>query len=151
MTDEAMDTAAGTVQDGYVLEAQIGYLIRRAHQRATDIFNTVMAGFEITPTQYAALAKLDDLGAVSQNQLGRLTAMDPATIFGVAGRLARRGLVSQSVDPKDARLVLLDLTAEGKALVTEMKARGREVTRRTLEPLTDEEAATLNALIARLG
>lgn len=151
MTDDAMDRAAGPGEDGYVLEAQIGYLIRRAHQRATDIFNTVMAGFEITPTQYAALAKLDDLGAVSQNQLGRLTAMDPATIFGVAGRLARRGLVSQSVDPKDARLVLLDLTAEGKALVREMKARGREVTRRTLEPLTDEEAATLNALIARLG
>jgi len=137
--------------EGYLLETQIGFTLRKAHQRATDIFNTVMQGFDITPTQYAALTKLDDLGAVSQNQLGRLIAMDPATIFGVAGRLAKRGLVSQSVDPKDARLVLLELTEEGRRIVAAMKRHGAEVTRRTLEPLTAEEAETLNALIAKIG
>jgi len=135
----------------YVLEDQIGFLMRKAHQRATDIFNTVMADFDITPTQFAALAKLYDLGAVSQNQLGRLVAMDPATIFGVAGRLIRRGLIRQRVDERDARLVLLDLTDEGRRTVEGMRAIGTEVTARTLEPLTPEEARQLVALIARIG
>ncbi|MGH7485181.1 MAG: MarR family winged helix-turn-helix transcriptional regulator, partial [bacterium] len=79
---EAEDANPEARAAGYVLEDQVGYLLRCAHQKATEIFNAVMAEFSITPTQFAALAKLDDLEAVSQNQLGRLTAMDPATISG---------------------------------------------------------------------
>ena len=82
----------------YVLEDQVGFLLRCAHQRATEIFNAVMGRFAVTPTQFAALAKLDDLGSVSQNQLGRLTRMDPATVSGVVGRLIARGFVRQSPD-----------------------------------------------------
>lgn len=136
---------------GYVIEEQIGFLIRRAHQRASAIFEQVMEGLDVTPVQYAALAKLHDLGPTSQNQLGRMVGIDPATMFGVAGRLAKRGLVSPSVDPNDARLVLLELTPAGRETVEAMKARGPEVTRRTLEPLSDDEAETLVALLARIG
>lgn len=146
-------TPAATAADaagGYVLEDQIGFILRRVHQRATDVFNTVMDGFDVTPMQFAALAKLHDLGPTSQNQLGRLIAMDPATVFGVAGRLAKRGLVGQSVDPNDARLVILRLTDEGRALVEAMKAKGVEVSRRTVERLTPEEAETLCRLLGRL-
>ena len=134
----------------YRLEEQVGFILRRVHQRATDMFNTVMAGFDITPRQFAALAKLQDLGPTSQNHLGRLVAMDPATMFGVAGRLIKRGLIKQAVDPSDARLVLLELTAEGDALVAAMKARGREVSRRTLEPLTEKEAETVLRLLGKM-
>jgi DNA-binding MarR family transcriptional regulator len=135
----------------YLVEDQIGFLIRRAHQRASAIFEQVMDGMDVTPVQYAALAKLHDLGPTSQNQLGRMVGIDPATMFGVAGRLARRGLVSPSVDPNDARLVLLTLTPTGRDIVEQMKARGPEVSARTLEPLSAEEAETLRALLARIG
>jgi DNA-binding MarR family transcriptional regulator len=135
----------------YRLEEQIGYLIRRAHQRASAIFDAVMADFDVTPVQFAALAKLHDLGPTSQNLLGRLVGIDPATMFGVAGRLAKRGLVQATPDPADARLVLLDLTQEGRSVVEAMKARGGEVTARTLEPLTHEEAAELRRLLAKIG
>lgn len=135
----------------YLVEDQIGFLIRRAHQRASAIFEQVMDGMDVTPVQYAALAKLHDLGPTSQNQLGRMVGIDPATMFGVAGRLARRGLVSPSVDPNDARLVLLTLTPTGRDIVEQMKARGPAVSARTLEPLSAEEAETLRALLARIG
>ena len=134
----------------YRLEEQVGFVLRRAHQRATDTFNTVMAGFKITPRQFAEMAKLDDLGPTSQNLLGRLVAMDPATMFGVAGRLAKRGLIKQAVDPHDARLVLLELTAEGRQVVQAMKARGLEVSRRTLEPLSPKEAETFLRLLVKM-
>ena len=71
----------------------------------------------MTPTQFAALAKLDDLGSVSQNQLGRLTRMDPATISGVVGRLIARGSCASRRHASDARLVLLALTPAGRAAV----------------------------------
>ncbi|MGE7413634.1 MarR family winged helix-turn-helix transcriptional regulator [Methylobacterium tarhaniae] len=135
----------------YRVEEQIGYLIRRAHQRASAIFETVMRDFSVTPVQFAVMTKLHDLGPTSQNQVGRLVGVDPATMFGVARRLTTRGLVRPTADETDARLVLLTLTAEGIAVIEAMKSRGAEVTARTLEPLSPEEAAELVRLIARLG
>jgi DNA-binding MarR family transcriptional regulator len=135
----------------YRLEEQIGYLIRRAHQRASAIFDAVMADFDVTPVQFAALAKLHDGGPTSQNLLGRMIGIDPATMFGVAGRLTKRGFVRATPDPADARLVRLDLTADGRAAVEAMKALGPEVTARTLDPLTAEEAEDLRRLLARIG
>jgi DNA-binding MarR family transcriptional regulator len=135
----------------YVLDDQVGFLLRCAHQRATEIFNTVMASFAVTPTQFAALAKLDDLGTVSQNQLGRLIAMDPATVSGVIGRLIARGFVRQSPDPRDARLVLLALTVAGRLATADMKAVAAEVSRRTLEPLNAGQSRALLDALVKIG
>jgi DNA-binding MarR family transcriptional regulator len=135
----------------YRVEEQIGYLIRRAHQRASAIFETVMRDFSVTPVQFAVMTKLHDLGPTSQNQVGRLVGVDPATMFGVARRLTTRGLVRPTADEADARLVLLTLTAEGIAVIEAMKSRGAEVTARTLDPLSPVEAAELVRLLARLG
>jgi len=145
------DAPAAERAAAYVLEDQVGFLLRCAHQRASETFNAVMGRFAVTPTQFAALAKLGDLGSVSQNQLGRLTRMDPATVSGVIGRLIARGFVRQSPDARDARLVLLALTAPGRATVQEMKAAAAEVTRRTLEPLEPAEAAALLSALSRIG
>jgi DNA-binding MarR family transcriptional regulator len=135
----------------YVLETQVGFLLRCAHQHATEVFNAVMGRFSVTPTQFAALAKIDDLGSVSQNQLGRLAHMDPATISGVVGRLIARGFVRQATDIKDARLVMLTLTPTGQAAVRAMKSVAAEVSRRTLEPLNAGEATVLLKALAKLG
>jgi len=135
----------------YLLEEQVGFLLRCAHQSATEDFNAVMGRFAVTPTQFAALAKLDDLGSVSQNQLGRLTRMDPATISGVVGRLIARGLVCQSPHAHDARLVLLALTPSGRTVVREMKAIAAQVSRRTLGRLSPAEADALLLALAKIG
>jgi DNA-binding MarR family transcriptional regulator len=135
----------------YVLEEQVGFLLRCAHQSATEDFNAVMGRFAATPTQFAALAKLDDLGSVSQNQLGRLTRMDPATISGVVGRLIARGFVRQSAHAHDARLVLLALTPSGRAAIREMKAIAAEVSQRTLGRLSPAEADAFLVTLAKIG
>ena len=79
-----------------------GFLLRCAHQRATEIFNAVMGRFGVTPTQFAALAKLDDLGSVSQNQLGRLTAHGPGDHLG-RGRPADRARLRAAVGRPQGR------------------------------------------------
>lgn len=143
---------AAPVLDGYVLEKQIGHLLRRAHQRASAIFLAELGeAHEVTPTQYAALVKLYDLGAQSQNELGRLTAMDPATIQGVIRRLAARRLIERSGDPGDRRRTTLRLTPLGRALVERTVPLGRRVTARTLDPLTPKERERLLRLLERLA
>ena len=61
--------------DGYAVEDQVGYLLRRAHQRHAALFLEGMAEAELTPTQFTALIKTVELGRVTQNHLGRLAAM----------------------------------------------------------------------------
>jgi len=145
------DDAASGAASSYVLEEQIGHLLRRAHQRATAIFLAELGEkFSVTPTQYAALVKLHDLGEQSQNQLGRLTAMDPATIQGVIKRLEERRLIERSEDPDDRRRATLRLSAAGEALVTAMIPAGIAVTAATLAPLDTEECKVFLALLRRL-
>src|ERR1700745_1400993 len=84
----------------YVLEEQIGFILRQVWQRHAAIFAAGI-GANLTPPQWAALAKLAETGPCSQNQLGRLTAMDVATIKGVIDRLTARGLTETSADPQD--------------------------------------------------
>jgi len=135
----------------YVLEEQIGHLLRRAHQRASAIFAAELGdAYQITPTQYAALVKLHDLGAQSQNRLGRLIAMDPATIQGVIRRLEERRLIERSGDPGDRRRATLRLSEAGVALVRAMIPHGIEVSEATLAPLDEAERRAFLAHLAKL-
>ena len=134
----------------YVLDEQVGFLLRKAHQRHTAIFARRM-GADFTPTQFAALVRVAEAGAISQNELGRQTAMDAATIKGVIDRLAERGLVRSRPDPDDRRRVVIELTATGQAQAADAVATAREITRETLEPLTADEKRALIPLLRRLG
>ncbi len=144
--------ARGAASSGnYVLEEQIGHLLRRAHQRASAIFAAELGDLnDITPTQFAALAKLRDLGQESQNELGRLTAMDPATIQGVIRRLTARHLVERSGDPGDRRRTKLRLSARGRSLVDRLVPLGVRVTTETLRPLRGRDRAQFLRLLKQL-
>ena len=137
--------------NGYVLEAQIGYVLRRAHQRASAIFMAKFANHGLTPTQFAALAKIHDEGEVSQNRLGRLTAMDPATMKGVIGRLHKRRVIARKSDPADGRRTLWRLSTSGEQLLARAIAAGMATTDETLAPLDFKERKALLALLSRLS
>ena len=140
---------AGKGDESYVLEDQIGYLLRRAHQRASAIFQETMTE-GLTPPQFAALVKIRDFGAVSQNRLGRSVAMDPATSQGVTQRLLAKNLINRNDDPEDRRRTILSLTPEGEAIVERLVPLGKRVTAETLEPLTPDEQNRFLELLAKI-
>src|ERR1700754_4004878 len=106
---------AKPAKPAYILDEQIGFILRQVWQRHATIFARDI-GINLTPTQWAAVSKLAETGACSQNQLGRLTAMDVATIKGVIDRLTARGLTETSPDPEDGRRLHVErcLTVEGQ-------------------------------------
>ncbi|MBM3644099.1 MAG: winged helix-turn-helix transcriptional regulator [Alphaproteobacteria bacterium] len=134
----------------YKIEEQIGYLLRRAHQRATSIFQTAIGDPNTTPTQYSSMVKLNEYGELSQNLLGRLVGMDKATMQGVIRRLKERRLVESRPDPGDARRTLLRLTTEGQRLTHRLMVNGPAVSRETLKPLAPEDQRRLVELLARI-
>ena len=137
--------------DDYVLERQVGHMLRRAHQRHAAIFQELITDEQLTPLQFAALVKLRDVGEVSQNHLGRLTAMDAATMQGVIKRLMARHLISRRPDPNDRRRLILSLSDDGAALIRSAVAAGKKITRRTLSPLDASEQKIFMEYLARLA
>src|SRR5947207_3801393 len=133
----------------YVLEEQIGFLLRQVWQRHAAIFAAGI-GANLTPTQWAALAKLTETGPCSQNQLGRLTAMDVATIKGVIDRLTARGLTETSADPQDGRRLLVSLTRAGQQLAEKAAPNALAISKDALAPLDPKERETLIALLSKL-
>jgi DNA-binding MarR family transcriptional regulator len=137
-------------EGGYRLEEQVGFLLRRASQRHVAIFAEHL-GDEVTPTRWAVLAKLYEAGPSSQNRLGRLTAMDAATIKGVVDRLIERGLIETQPDPTDARRRVIQLSEAGRVLVERSLEQAHAITRETLDPLEPSERAALIGLLRKLG
>jgi DNA-binding MarR family transcriptional regulator len=132
----------------YHLQEQVGFVLRKANQRHLSIFASHIS--DLTPPQFAALAKLYEDGEASQNQLGQMIAMDAATVKGVIDRLRRRGLVQIAEHKADRRRLLVSLTAKGRRTIEELLPAAHRITEETLAPLTAREAATLLRLLAKI-
>ncbi len=141
--------SVGSDVGAYRLDDQVGFLLRRAQQRHLAVFARVVP--ELTPTQFAAIAKAFEMGPVSQAELGRATAMDAATIKGVTDRLEARGLVATAPCGADRRRVLVRLTDEGARRFADLARRAAAITAETLAPLSAAERATLVRLLGKLG
>jgi DNA-binding MarR family transcriptional regulator len=137
--------------DIYLLENQVGHLLRRAHQRHAALFADAFAAENLTPTQWAALARLAADGPMPQNLLGRATAMDPATIQGVVRRLMGRGLVVRNPDPADRRHAMLALSDAGRLCYARALVAAVAVSRATLAPLDARQQAAFLALLRQLA
>jgi MarR family transcriptional regulator, lower aerobic nicotinate degradation pathway regulator len=133
----------------YVLDDQIGFILRQVSQRHAMIFARDI-GADLTTAQWAAMSKLAETGPCSQNQLGRLTAMDVATIKGVIDRLTARGLTETSADPEDGRRLRVSLTRAGQQLVEKVASNALAISRETLAPLDPREREMLVALLEKL-
>ena len=137
------------VAQAYALDGQIGFLLRQAQQRHTSIFARMMLD-DVTPTQWATLAKLHEIGGCSQNLLGRHVAMDAATIKGVVDRLLARDLVVVAADPTDSRRLTIDLSETGRDFVQRALPIAAAITEETIAPLDAEERDLLLSLLARI-
>ena len=135
--------------EDYRLQEQVGFALRKAHQRHVSIFAAHIG--DLTPPQFAALAKLAKVGETSQSQLGSLIAMDAATVKGVIDRLKTRGFVDVTKHEADKRRLLVNLTAEGRAAIARLVPLAQKITAETLAPLSAKEAVALMRLLGKIA
>lgn len=138
-------------ETGYELGEHAAHILRKAHQRATACFQALLGEYGITPTQHAALATLLKHEELSQNQLGRLTAMDPSTISIVVRKLVKDGLVKGAPSPTDSRLTMLSLTPEGVAFTLPLLKLSLDSVAMFLSPLNGREQATFLKLLKKVA
>jgi DNA-binding MarR family transcriptional regulator len=134
----------------YLLDEQVGFLMRVAMQRHTAIFMSRMIE-GLTQTQFAALAKLHEVGPCSQNHLGRLIYLDAATIKGVVDRLGLRGFITALNDQKDRRRREVALTERGREVTQAAQLVAAEITKATMAPLAPDERRLVARLLKKLS
>ena len=133
---------------GYKLYEQVGYILRQVSQRHMGIFSDQIT--DLTPTQFAALAKLCEWRSISQNELGRQTSMDASTIKGVVDRLRNRGYLETQPDQRDRRRLILSPSAQGERVFADLVTVASDITAKTLEPLTKKEQDQFLRLLSKL-
>jgi DNA-binding MarR family transcriptional regulator len=149
MTMAARPRRKRAANSEYRLDDQVGFLLRVAMQRHTAIFmGRIVKG--LTQTQFAALAKLREVGPCSQNQLGRLIYLDAATTKGVVDRLEGRGFVTARPDARDRRRRAIALTDAGRTAADAAVRVARQITLATLAPLSPAEQKQVMRLLRKL-
>lgn len=128
-----------------------GHLARRFHQIAVAVFHAEAeaAGFDLTPVQYAALAKIGDEPGLDQATLAGLIAQDRTTMGGVVDRLVEKELVARETSKKDRRARELRLTEAGRRTLKQIAPAVAETQRVLLSGLSEKEAAQFMKLLGK--
>lgn len=98
-------------------------------------------------SRYRAMRRLQ-AGPLSGTSLATALDVDAPAASVIVKDLVQRGLASRTTDPSDRRRNVLQLTDEGHALVDELQSSADPVP--TLDPLDDQELATLHRLLAKV-
>lgn len=146
----AENTAASEAAE-FPLNVHNAHLIRRAHQRATALFQQMLGANKVTPTQLAVLGTLHDCPDLPQNELGRRTAIDTATLSSMLRRLEAAGLIERLPSPQDQRVQLVRLSAEGRALTAPLIPISMQLSAAVLEPIPPAERARFVELLTLVG
>lgn len=80
---------------------------------------------QVTLPQYRTLVLLAALGSSRLAELAKAMGVSPSTATRMCDRLVRKRLMSRVRDEVDRREIILDLTDEGRELVTAVTARRR--------------------------
>src|ERR1039457_240262 len=134
---EAIEEAAGLL----VALTRISRQLRSRSRSVND---------DVTPSQTAALARIEQLGPLRLGTLAEVEGTSAATMCRVVDRLEERKLITRVPDPVDGRASNLELSREGGALLAELRARSTEALRSALGELNVDEHEVVAATISVL-
>jgi DNA-binding MarR family transcriptional regulator len=127
--DDTLDAARRQYEDKF---SQPAYLIRRAHQISTAIFDEEFAGLNLTPIQFSLLLILQIYPSSDQTRLAGLAAIDKTSCWRALEKLAARKLVKVTAGADDRRKRVIELTAAGTAHLKLALPRSRNVQKRLM-------------------
>lgn len=133
------------------LDGRATWQVSRAHLRAHSLLQELFADAGARAYHYRLLAALDEAGAVSQAELGRVTGLDRSDVSVALSALEKDALIMRAAHPTDRRQNLVSLTARGRGELLRLDAVVEQAQTEFLAPLTAEERGVFLDMITRLG
>lgn len=135
-SDDTLNAARRQYEDKF---SQPAYLIRRAHQISTAIFEEEFADLNLTPIQFSLLLILQIYPSSDQTRLAGLAAIDKTSCWRGLEKLAARKLVKVTAGADDRRKRVIELTAAGTAHLKLALPRSRNVQKRLMSASNSEQ------------
>jgi len=133
-----------------VLEALLGYALRRAQVAMFLSFHKATRGLEMTPPRFTALVLIGANPDMSQSTLGEALGIARSGAKMLTDWMEARGLVERR-QHADGRVWGLHLTPRGEALTAATKKRVLAQDRRRSSALDARERAQLTRLLNKLS
>jgi DNA-binding MarR family transcriptional regulator len=134
----------------YVPHESVGYLVRRLYTLLLSRFEAALAHEHFTLTQWIVLAQLREGRVRTASDIAHDLGHDTGALTRVIDQLARRGLVARRRSQRDRRVVQLELTQAGHAMVRALLPVIVDQTNDALTPLTAAEFSRLREYLVRL-
>lgn len=132
------------------LYARPGFLLRRAHQISTAVFEDECRNVGLTPAQFGVLTVLQASPGLDQSSLARALGFDKVTVLRVLRGLEARGLAHRTRALGDKRSLSLALSPEGEKLLKQSQKPAERAYNRLMMPLSQEQQAQLLLLLMAL-
>ncbi|MBN2232165.1 MAG: winged helix-turn-helix transcriptional regulator [Deltaproteobacteria bacterium] len=117
--------------------------------RAVDRYSRKLSRvFNLTVPQIITLHQLHEGGECTAGELSNRVCLSQATMTGIVDRLEARGLLRRARSADDRRRVMVDLTPEGREVISIMPPPLQEQFAVRLAALPTEEQETINRTLA---
>lgn len=123
------------------------YLVGQLDRIVSRRLSEALAEHGLTLPQFTALSVLNARGRSSNAQLAERSFITPQSANEVVKTMEANGWVMREADPTNRRIVLLQLTAAGKALLERCEETADRVERTMLEDMDDDDAQALRAML----
>jgi MarR family 2-MHQ and catechol resistance regulon transcriptional repressor len=123
----------------------------RATRSVIGRLEPLLAAHGLTMTQFGVLELLLHQGPLPHREIGRKVLTSPGNLTDLVDKLQARGLVGRVRDPRDRRLVRVELTRAGRALVQDLFPRHATDIAATMDGLSCAELRVLEPLLRKLG
>jgi DNA-binding MarR family transcriptional regulator len=139
--------------DRIVLDNALTFVLHGTYQRIRAYAYRVFAehGVEITPEQWMVLVRLWQHEPISQADLGDLTLRDRPTMTRILDGMASRGWIARGRDPDDARVRLVRLTADGRALRKRLVPVARAIVAHAERGIPESDLMTTRVTLRRIA
>ncbi len=132
------------------LDALLGFQLHRANLALTRHFAKTMARLDLTQKQTSVLWLIAANPGVSQITLAKELDMDRASMMALVDRLEARKIIRRERSRCDARLQELQITANGRKVLTQSKNAQRKHERHFRSRFTAAELGVLMEALGRL-
>lgn len=123
------------------------FRVVEAHLAQHDV---TQGGFGVLMALWGNCRNPDQEGPLSPAELADRTSVTRATMTGLVDTLARAGLVTRTPDPKDRRMLAVELTARGEKLLLKILPEHFRRMAWLMAPLSEAERKTFVRLLTKL-
>ena len=126
------------------------YLVKRLETEVTVAMSNVLITYELTPLQFSVMSFVEAQGlGFSSAQLSRRFSMTPQSMNEIVTILERKNMLEKVTDPNHKRVLLLNLTEQGKTVLAACNEAVDAMENDLFKELTAKELTNLRSIIGK--